>query len=62
MRWMFLLFAATALLSAVLPTATVLACTVSIALAVVVLELFQGKDTAEGRERNVDAFGVPREV
>jgi len=28
----------------------------------VVLELFQGKDTAEGRERNVDAFGVPREV
>ena len=59
---LFVLLAATALLSAVLPTATVLACTVSIALAVVVLELFQGKDTAEGRERNVDAFGVPREV
>ena len=49
-------------MSAVLPTATVLTCAVSITLAVVALELFQGKDAADGRERSVDAFGLPREA
>lgn len=57
---LFLLCAAVALSSGVLPSATVLACAVAIALAVAVLERLRRDDGADER-RGVDAFGLPRE-
>ena len=57
---LFLLCAAAALGSVILPSATVLTCAVAIVLAVAVLELLRRDDGAD-EQRGVDAFGLPRE-